>query len=125
MVCERFVKGMLCLARRLGKGCLHRLWNDQGVDAFRPQQVVRAHTPLVLFCTSIIIAVGFESDILRSRCPAHGSAVLPVLQADTYITAFRRWIASIGGGGPFGDVTQPNYLEQIGARQSREQLLGR
>jgi hypothetical protein len=47
------------------------------------------------------------------------------LQADTYITAFRRWLASYGGGGPFGDVTQPHYLEQIGARQSREQLLDR
>lgn len=50
---------------------------------------------------------------------------LHTLQADTYITAFRRWLASFGGGGPFGDVTQPNYLEQIGARQSREQLLDR
>lgn len=51
-------------------------------------------------------------------CAAH-------TQADTYITAFRRWIASFGGGGPFGDVTQPNYLEEIGERQSRTQLLDR
>lgn len=50
---------------------------------------------------------------------------LHTLQADTYITAFRRWLSSFGGGGPFGDVTHPNYLEQIGARQSREQLLDR
>jgi hypothetical protein len=49
----------------------------------------------------------------------------PSFQADTYITAFRRWIASYGGGGPFGDVTQANYMQQIGARQSRDQLLDR
>lgn len=61
----------------------------------------------------------------RERTLSHLCCHLPVLQADTYITAFRRWIASFGGGGPFGDVTQPNYLEQIGARQSREQLLDR
>ena len=55
----------------------------------------------------------------------HASGCLCPLQADTYITAFRRWIARFGGGGPFGDVTQPDYLQQIGARQSREQLLDR
>jgi hypothetical protein len=83
-----------------------------GLQVVDPLRVARAARVAVLW-----LCIGLQ---LPTLC-----VLLDVLQADTYITAFRRWLASFGGGGPFGDVTQPNYLEQIGARQSREQLLDR
>lgn len=44
-------------------------------------------------------------------------------KADTYVTAFRRWLAIYAGGGPFGDVA--GQLQALGPRLGREQLLDR
>lgn len=44
-------------------------------------------------------------------------------KADTYVTAFRRWLVSYAGGGPFGDAAA--HVAALGPRLSRQQLLDR
>eukprot|EP00775_Hariotina_reticulata_P009138 gene9138-9306_t len=46
-------------------------------------------------------------------------------EADTYVTALRRWILQFGGGGPFGPVGASTYIEQLQPRLSHQQLLDR
>ncbi|KXZ51442.1 hypothetical protein GPECTOR_12g405 [Gonium pectorale] len=44
--------------------------------------------------------------------------------ADTYVVAFNRWLSKYGDGGPFG-AADAGFVEAIGARLSRQQLLDR
>lgn len=98
----------------------------RAVMRLAPDWAIHMGTQVPLEDDQIFLHIG-ELQYVAARRQGKSAAQAYYLpsKADTYITAFRRWLASFGGGGPFGDVTQPNYLEQIGARQSREQLLDR
>jgi hypothetical protein len=45
--------------------------------------------------------------------------------ADTYVLAFRQWMDKFGGGGPFGPMGSPGFVEAMGPRRDRSYLLDR
>jgi hypothetical protein len=63
---------------------------------------------------------------LRHRAPRHVCAQVCYMPstADTYVIAFQRWLDRFGGGGPFG-AADAGFVEALGPRQSRTELLDR
>ncbi|EFJ51773.1 hypothetical protein VOLCADRAFT_87282 [Volvox carteri f. nagariensis] len=67
-----------------------------------------------------------EEELARRRAAGltHSQVCYMPSQADTYVIAFNRWIQKYGGGGPFGG-TDAGFVEALGARLSRKELLDR
>ncbi|GIL72273.1 hypothetical protein Vretimale_426 [Volvox reticuliferus] len=80
---------------------------------------------LLLEDDQIFLHLG-EQEIARRREEglSHSQMCYMPSQADTYVINFNRWTQKYGGGGPFGG-TDVSFLEAIGARLSRQQLLDR
>lgn len=62
----------------------------------------------------------------KARGEKIGQSYFTPSQADTYVLALHRWLDNpkLGGGGPWGPVDEA-YLEALGPRLSRDELLDR
>ncbi|KAG2491183.1 hypothetical protein HYH03_010394 [Edaphochlamys debaryana] len=67
-----------------------------------------------------------EEELARRRANglSHSQVCYMPSTADTYVVAFNRWLQRFGGGGPFGGA-DTQFVEALGARLSRQQLLDR
>eukprot|EP00798_Chlamydomonas_sp_ICE-L_P014137 gene14137-20099_t len=65
-------------------------------------------------------------DIVKKRAAGmkHSQVCYMPSRADTYVVAFQRWLSEFGNGGPFGPINDA-YLEKMGPRKGREELLDR
>ncbi|KIZ07245.1 pheophorbide a oxygenase [Monoraphidium neglectum] len=90
-----------------------------------PGWLVHVGTQIPLEDDQIFLHYGEEAYVkARAQGLSVGKAYYMPSQADTYVTAFRRWLDDFGGGGPWGPPDAA-YLSRLEPRLPREALLDR